>query len=197
MFDKMIVLIGMPGCGKTTIGRILAQELDIPFVDTDNLIREAEGMPLPKIQQEKGMEYFLKAEEHALLTLDDKPKVVATGGSAIFCEHGMMYLGSIATVIYLETDLKMLVRRMGDPKKRGVVLAPNQTIMGVFRERRPLYLRYSDIRVRTYHTRPKDVVNRILAALNVKKDGQDEPDKEGIENKEKKVREQDGEESRK
>ena len=90
MLDKMIVLIGMPGCGKTTIGRILAQELDVPFVDTDNLIREAEGMPLDKIQREKGMEYFLKAEEQALFSLDDTPKVVATGGSAVFCEHGMI-----------------------------------------------------------------------------------------------------------
>ena len=179
----MIVLIGMPGCGKTTIGRILAQELDVPFVDTDNLIREAEGMPLPKIQQEKGMDYFLKAEEQALLQLDDTPKVVATGGSAIFCEHGMMYLDSIATVIFLEADMKMLVRRMGDPKKRGVVLAPNQTIMGVFRERRPLYLRYADIRVHTYHTRPKEVVNRILTALGIQKTEE-----------EKKEREDDGEE---
>lgn len=176
MFDKMIVLIGMPGCGKTTIGRILAQELGVPFVDTDNLIRETEGMPLPKIQQEKGMDYFLRAEEHALLSLDDSPKVVATGGSAVFCEHGMMYLGSIATVILLETDLKMLMRRMGDPKKRGVVLGPNQTIMGVFRERRPLYLRYADIRVRTYHTRPKDVVAKILAVLPGAEAGGVEPD---------------------
>ena len=145
LFDKMIILIGMPGCGKTTIGRILAQELGIPFVDTDVLIAEAEGMPLAKIQQEKGMEYFLSAEENALFSLDDTPKVVATGGSAIFCQHGMMYLSSIATIVYLETDLKMLMRRMGDPKKRGVVLGPNQTILGVYRERRPLYLRYADM----------------------------------------------------
>ena len=166
MLDKMIVLIGMPGCGKTTIGRILAQELDVPFVDTDNLIREAEGMPLDKIQREKGMDYFLKAEEQALFSLDDTPKVVATGGSAVFCEHGMIYLGSIAKVVYLETDLKMLMKRMGDPKKRGVVLAPNQTIVGVFRERKPLYQRYADIKIRTYYTRPKDVVARILAAID-------------------------------
>ena len=165
LFDKMIILIGMPGCGKTTIGRILAQELGIPFVDTDELIAQAEGMPLAKIQQEKGMEYFLSAEENALFSLDDTPKVVATGGSAIFCKHGMMYLSSIATIVYLETDLNMLMRRMGDPKKRGVVLAPNQTIVGVYRERRPLYQQYADIRIKTYHTRPKIVAQRVLAVL--------------------------------
>ncbi|MBO4928620.1 MAG: AAA family ATPase [Clostridiales bacterium] len=166
MLDKMIVLIGMPGCGKTTIGRILAQELEVPFIDTDNLIREEEGMPLEKIQQEKGMEYFLSAEEKALLSLDNTPKVVATGGSAVFCQYGMMYLNSVATVIYLETDLPMLRRRMGDPKKRGVVLAPNQTIASVYRERKPLYMRYADIRIRTFHTTPKVVARRILAVLN-------------------------------
>lgn len=177
MFDKMIILIGMPGCGKTTIGRILARELEIPFVDTDELIVQAEGMPLAKIQQEKGMDYFLSAEENALFSLDDTPKVVATGGSAIFCQHGMTYLSSIATIVYLETDLNMLMRRMGDPKKRGVVLGPNQTIHGVYRERRPLYLRYADIRIRTHRTRPQIVAQRVMAVLTGK--GQDE--KEGQE----------------
>lgn len=175
MLEKMIILIGMPGCGKSTIGRILAQELDVPFVDTDELIAKAEGMPLSKIQQEKGREYFLAAEENALFSLDDSPKVVATGGSAVLCRHGMMYLSSIATIIYLETDMNMLVRRMGDPKKRGVVLAPNQTIMGVYRERRPLYQQYADIRIRTYHTRPKAVAQRVIAVLT----GEDGKEKEG------------------
>ena len=77
----------------------------------------------------------------------------------------MVYLSSIATIVYLETDINMLMRRMGDPKKRGVVLAPNQTIMGVYRERRPLYLRYADIRIRTYHTRPRTVAQRVLDVL--------------------------------
>ena len=165
MLDKMIILIGMPGCGKSTIGRILAQELEVPFVDTDELIAKAEGMPLSQIQQEKGMRYFLQAEENALFSLDDSPKVVATGGSAVLCSHGMVYLSSIATIVYLETDINMLMRRMGDPKKRGVVLTPNQTIMGVYRERRPLYLRYADIRIRTYHTRPRTVAQRVLDVL--------------------------------
>ncbi len=192
LFDKMIILIGMPGCGKTTIGRILAQELGIPFVDTDVLIAEAEGMPLAKIQQEKGMEYFLSAEENALFSLDDTPKVVATGGSAIFCQHGMMYLSSIATIVYLETDLKMLMRRMGDPKKRGVVLGPNQTILGVYRERRPLYLRYADIRIKTYHTRPRIVAQRVLAVLTGKGQDEEEGKADGNSGKEKNSSEETG-----
>lgn len=171
--DKMIVLIGMPGCGKTTIGRIMAKELGVPFIDTDNLIAEAEGMPLSQIQQKKGMKYFLSAEEQALLSLDDAPKVVATGGSAILCPYGMMYLTSIATVVYLEVDLHMLRLRMGDPKKRGVVLAPNQTITGVYKERRPLYMRYADVRIRTRNTRPRSTAMYILDVLNGKKNETD------------------------
>lgn len=162
----MIVLVGMPGCGKTTIGRILARELEVPFVDTDHLIAEAEGMSLSQIQKEKGMEYFLAAEERALLSLDDSLKVVATGGSAIYSTYGMTYLSSIATMVYLDVDLGMLKIRMGDPKERGVVLAPNQTIAGVYRQRRPLYLRYADIRIRTHNTRPRNVAFQILNKLN-------------------------------
>lgn len=183
--EKMIVLVGMPGCGKTTIGRILARELNVPFIDTDRLIAEAEGMSLSQIQKEKGMQYFLEAEERALLSLDDSLKVVATGGSAIFSSDGMMYLSSIATMVYLDVDLGMLKLRMGDPKARGVVLAPNQTIAGVYRQRRPLYLRYADIRIRTHNTRPRNVALQILSKLN-EPQGNDEQNSQKTEDKEQK-----------
>ncbi|MBQ0012335.1 MAG: shikimate kinase [Clostridiales bacterium] len=183
--EKMIVLVGMPGCGKTTIGRILARELNVPFIDTDRLIAEAEGMSLSQIQKEKGMQYFLEAEERALLSLDDSLKVVATGGSAIFSSDGMMYLSSIATMVYLDVDLGMLKLRMGDPKARGVVLAPNQTIAGVYRQRRPLYLRYADIRIRTHNTRPRNVALQILSKLN-EPQGNDEQNGQKTEDKEQK-----------
>lgn len=167
MNKEVIVLIGMPGSGKTTVGRILAQRMGVEFVDTDRLIQEIEGMPLSEIQQTKGMSYFIKAEEAALLSVDDSPKVVATGGSAVLCEHAMMYLCTIARIVFLDVDLNMLQRRIKDPKKRGVVLAPRQTIAGVYFERRPLYLRYAEIRIRAKHTRPREVADMICRRIGV------------------------------
>lgn len=167
MDKKVIVLIGMPGSGKSTVGKILAQTLGVDFVDTDRLIFEAEGMPLHDIQTQKGMQYFIKAEEAALLSVDDTPKVVATGGSAVLCEHAMMYLSTIASIVFLDVDLNMLQKRIRDPKKRGVVLAPRQTLAGVFFERRPLYLRYADVKIRARHTRPRDVVDVIIRKLGL------------------------------
>ena len=117
MLKKMVVLIGMPGSGKSTIGRILSLDLGVPFVDTDRLIIENEGMPLAEIQSQKGMKYFMEAEESALLSLDDSPKIVATGGSAIFHEHAMTYLTYVSKVVFLDTELRTLTRRIGDPKE--------------------------------------------------------------------------------
>ena len=161
LLKKMVILIGMPGSGKSTVGKILAQKLGVPFVDTDRLIIDAEGMTLSEIQAEKGMKYFMEAEERALLSLDDSPKIVATGGSAIFHEHAMTYLSYVAEVVFLDTELRMLTRRIGDPKRRGVVLGKRQTIQSVFFERRPLYLRYADIRVRIRYSRPADVADIV------------------------------------
>jgi len=165
LLKKMVVLIGMPGSGKSTVGRILAQELPVPFVDTDHLIIDKEGMPLSEIQAKKGMSYFMQAEESALLSLDDTPKIVATGGSAIFHEHAMTYLSYVSEVVFLDTELRTLTRRIGDPRSRGVVLGKKQTIPSVFFERRPLYLRYAGIRVRVYRSRPRDVVEIVKKKL--------------------------------
>ena len=175
MLKKMIVLIGMPGSGKTTVGRILAQHLKVPFVDTDQLIRDREKKPLAQIQKEQGMQAFLAIEQQALLSLDDTPKIVATGGSAVLCEDAMTYLSMVGVVVYLDVDLIMLKKRMGDPRERGVVLGPNQTIASVFFERRPLYQRYANIRIRARNTWPRKVAIQILQIL-VKKGLADAPE---------------------
>ncbi len=178
LLKKMVVLIGMPGSGKSTVGRILSQELGVPFIDTDRLIIDREGMPLAEIQTQKGMKYFMEAEENALLSMDDSPKIVATGGSAILHEHAMTYLTYVSKVVFLDTELRTLTRRIGDPKRRGVVLGKTQTIPSVFFERRPLYLRYADIRLKVRHGRPKDVAEMVKKKLiedgileNEEKDG--------------------------
>ena len=165
MLQKMVVLIGMPGSGKSTVGRILAQEMGVPFVDTDHLIRDREKKTLAEIQGENGMRHFLRIEEDTLLSLDDTPKIVATGGSAVLCEHAMMYLSSVAEVVFLDADLHMLTRRIGDPKKRGVVLGKTQTIASLFFERRPLYLRNADIRIHLRNTRPHMVAEQVMKKL--------------------------------
>ncbi|HOO61679.1 MAG TPA: shikimate kinase [Bacillota bacterium] len=165
MVDRMIVLVGMPGSGKSTVGAILASSLGVPFIDSDRIIMEKDGRRLQEIIDEEGLDYFMALEEKALLSLDDSMKVVATGGSAVLSEHGMAYLSSIATIVFLDVDIYMLTHRLANAQKRGIVIAKNQTIISLYHERKPYYQRYADIRIRPRNSRPRAVAEQIILAV--------------------------------
>ena len=142
-----IVLIGMPGAGKSTLGILLAKELGLDFVDTDVAIQVREGRTLQAILDQSDYLQLRKIEEQVLLSEDITGKVVATGGSAVYSEAGMARLKQSATIVFLDVPLQELRQRIGNFASRGVARKPNQSLESLFHERCALYKKYADIRI--------------------------------------------------
>lgn len=142
---KNIVLIGMPGAGKSTIGIVLAKRVGFKFVDSDLVIQEKEGKLLHEIISEVGNDGFIEVENRINASLDCKESVIATGGSVIYGEDAMRHLKEIGTVIYLKLSYEEINKRLANLKDRGVVLKENQTLKDLYNERTVLYERYTDI----------------------------------------------------
>ena len=144
---KNVVLIGMPGSGKSTVGVVLAKVLGYRFIDSDLVIQEAEGKLLHEIISERGIEGFLEVENKINSELNPERSVIATGGSVIYGKEAMEHLSEIGTVVYLKLPYDVLVRRLGNLKDRGVVLKEGQTLKGLYEERTPLYEKYAQLTV--------------------------------------------------
>ena len=143
---KNIVLIGMPGTGKSVVGRALAQRLDYTFVDMDDLIVEATGKTLPEILREDGLEEFFKIEEKIGVELDRSDTVVSTGGSMVLYEEAMAHLKENGVIVWLETPLSQIEERMpADLTDRGIAARAGMTIRQIYEQREPLYARYADL----------------------------------------------------
>lgn len=140
-----IILIGMPGVGKSTIGVILAKVLGYEFVDSDLIIQKEEGKLLKDIIAEAGTDGFIEVENRVLANLDVTGCIIATGGSAVYGESAMKHLGENGTIIYLKQSLSELKKRLSDIKNRGVVLKDGQTLDDLYVERCCLYEKYADI----------------------------------------------------
>lgn len=140
-----IVLIGMPGSGKSTIGVVLAKVLGYEFLDSDLVIQKREKRLLSEIIEQEGIDGFLAIENDVNKSLDVERTVIATGGSAVYGKEAMEHLKKIGTVIYLRLGYKPLRRRLGSLKKRGVVLKKGQTFRMLYDERTPLYEQYADL----------------------------------------------------
>ena len=155
--SKSIILIGMPGSGKTTVGKILAKRYGVQFKDTDNLIKATTGEALQVTLDKCGRDKFLDTENKVLLGINpDKPMIIATGGSAVLHKEAMEHLRSIGTVVFLDADLPLIRKRLWNMESRGIVFAEgeDESILAVYSEREPMYYKYSDIRV---HIRGKTV----------------------------------------
>jgi shikimate kinase len=139
-----IILIGMPGAGKSTVGVILAKTLGLHFIDTDIVMQDRAGRLLQEIIDTEGPGAFKKLEEETILSLDCHHTVIATGGSVVFSENAMAYLKSRGTVIYLKISLEEMVRRLKNITTRGIVLVPGQSLSAMYHERIPLYEKYAD-----------------------------------------------------
>lgn len=160
-----IVLIGMPGVGKSTIGVILAKILGYEFIDADLVIQQTEGMLLKDIIAKKGVEGFIQVENDINKTITPKKAIIATGGSAVYGKEAMEHFKEIATVIYLELELPALKRRLGNLKNRGVVLKDGQTLTDLYNERVPLYKKYADIVVNEHKSTIENTVSKIVKKL--------------------------------
>lgn len=162
---KNIVLVGMPGCGKSTVGVILAKTLGMSFVDTDLLICAKEGNTLQNIIEKKGIEYFGKTECEVGETLDVKNTVVATGGSMILYESAMKSLRKSSAVVYINVSLDELKRRLVNIKTRGITFEKGETLDDIFASRTPLYQKYADIIVDADKFSIEETVTKLTELL--------------------------------
>ena len=162
-----IVLIGMPGVGKSTIGVILAKILAYHFLDSDLVIQEREGKRLHQIISEAGTDGFLKIENDVNASLDVKRTIIATGGSAVYGKEAMEHLKGIGEVVYLKADYSTIEKRLGNLEKRGVALKPGQTLKDLYDERTALYEKYADVIVDERGLGTEETIGAVLRGLNL------------------------------
>lgn len=162
---KNVILIGMPGVGKSTVGVILAKKLGFEFVDSDILIQAKTKRMLKDIIAQEGLEGFLDIEGQVNATVDIKNVVLATGGSVIYRDYAMEHLKEIGTVVYLKVGYEQLEARLGNLKERGVALKEGQTLRDLYEERCPLYEKYADIIVDEEKSGLDETLNKVLYNL--------------------------------
>ena len=161
-----IVLIGMPGVGKSTLGVVLAKELGYEFVDADLLIQKREKRLLKEIIAEEGVDGFLKIENDVNAGIQTDKTVIATGGNVIYGAEAMEHLKTIGTVVYLKLDYETLDSRLGSLKGRGVVLKDGQNLKSLYEERVPLYEKYADVTVDEGGLDLEATLNEVLRYLS-------------------------------
>lgn len=164
---KNIVLIGMPGTGKSTVGVVLAKRLGYDFIDGDLLITRREGNTLPEIIAREGLERFLEIEGEVGCAIDCERTVIATGGSMVFSDKAMRHLKQNGFVIWLETELETLAQRLAynSREDRGVAAPAGMSIEEIYAVRAPLYEKYADIRIKCEYGTER-TVQQIRDALN-------------------------------
>ena len=160
-----VILIGMPGVGKTTAGMLLAERLGYAFLDTDVTIETHEGRRLQEIIDTDGLATFSRIEERAILAVSVQAHVIATGGSVVYSEKAMQHLKSGAVVCHLDADPKCLQARIDNMDSRGIAMAPGQSLAMLYTERRQLYLKYADFSIDCSDLSPHKVVQRTLSIL--------------------------------
>lgn len=158
---KNIVLIGMPGCGKSTVGVVLAKRMGFSFLDSDLVIQEQYQKLLHELIAEHGMEGFRKIENQVNAAIECDSTVIATGGSAVYGEEAMAHLKDIGCVFYLKLPCAEIEARLGDLDERGVIIREGQTLWNLYEERMPLYEKYADVIVACAGRQIKDIVAEI------------------------------------
>lgn len=158
---KNIVLIGMPGAGKSTVGVVLAKKLGYRFIDSDLVIQEKYGKLLHELIEEHGIEGFWQIENDVNKGIRVEKAVIATGGSAVYGEEAMGHLREIATVVYLKLSYEEIAERLGDLNARGVTLREGQDLASLFEERVPLYEKYAHIIIECDNKMLREIVKEI------------------------------------
>lgn len=157
-----IILIGMPGAGKSTVGVVLAKKLGYAFMDADLVIQGREGKLLHEIIAEQGVEGFWRVEEEVNESIRTDRTVIATGGSAVYGERAMAHYKEIGKIVYLSLPLADIRERLGDLDERGVTLRAGQDLAALYEERLPLYEKYADITVACEGLSIREIVEKIV-----------------------------------
>lgn len=158
---KNIVLIGMPGAGKSTVGVVLAKNMGYRFIDSDLVIQDAYGKLLHELIEEHGVEGFWEIENKANMGLDAQKSIIATGGSVIYGKEAMEHLSEIGTVVYLKLSYEEIEERLGDLNARGVTLKPGQSLKELYEERTPMYEKYAHVTIECDGKMIRDIVKEI------------------------------------
>jgi len=164
-----LILIGMPGAGKSTVGVILAKQTSRDFVDTDVLIQSSQERTLQDIVDTDGYTILRKIEEDVLLGLSVQNCVIATGGSAVYSDRAVAHLKSGGIVIFLDVDLSTLESRVHDFRTRGLAKKPDQNFADLYYERFILYTKYADITIKCTGLTQEEVCSRIIALAEEKR----------------------------
>jgi shikimate kinase len=165
MEKSNLILIGMPGAGKSTVGVLLAKALGLGFLDTDVVLQMTQGKTLCQLIEQIGLEGFCKNEEAYLQSLNLRRTVIATGGSAVYYDSAMKRLGRNGIILYLQVPLEILKERLTDMAGRGVVIEPGRTLEFLYEKRIPLYEQYADITVPLAGRSHEQAVDKILSLL--------------------------------
>lgn len=156
-----IILIGMPGSGKSTLGVVLAKKIGYKFIDSDLIIQEREGMTLERIIEKYGDEGFIQVENDVNLSINPEHTVIATGGSAVYGREAMEHFKDIGTVVYLELPPEELEVRLGSLRERGVVSNGKTTVEEIYADRVELYKKYADITINEEGNQLRDTVEKL------------------------------------
>lgn len=166
---KNIILIGMPGAGKSTVGVILAKTARMLFIDTDLVIQEKENMTLQEIINMHGPDKFLEVEEEAILGLKAGGSVIATGGSVVYSKAAMEHLKKSGTAVYLMLPFEEIEERINNITTRGIAMGPGESLRDIYERRVPLYEEYADITVDCSNKNLERVVEEIISSVFEKK----------------------------
>ena len=161
-----IVLIGMPGCGKSTVGVVLAKTIGKLFLDTDLSIQQYTGEILQKTINRDGIDAFLKIEEDVLSDLCCENTVIATGGSAVMSEKAMKNLSENGIIIYLDVPVDELKHRLNNITTRGIAMDPTDSIDALYEKRLPLYKKYADLTIISDNSGIEKMVEKIVDSIN-------------------------------
>lgn len=163
---RMVTLTGMPGSGKSAVGRIIAARLEWGFLDTDKLIEERHGVPLQELVDRVGDLDFRRLEEETVLSLPETERtVVATGGSAVYSEPAMRHLASISVVVFLDASLEAIRRHIDAEAPRGIVGMGEGGLEQLYRERLPFYRRFAALTVDLDGETPEEAAAKVLSEL--------------------------------
>ena len=162
MKTNNIILIGMPGAGKSTLGVVLAKAVGFDFIDTDLIIQSEQNEKLYRIIEKKGIEKFIEIENKTVSSLKAENSVIATGGSVIFGKEAMENLKKLGKVVYLSVEEKEIEKRLSNIKTRGIVMEKGETVEKIYNERTPLYEKYADITVLCKEMDLEKTVEKII-----------------------------------
>lgn len=163
--ETNVVLIGMPGVGKSTVGVLLAKVMAREFIDTDVCLQGCEGRRMQEIIDTQGLAAFRAIEERHLLALDCRHHVIATGGSVVYSDPAMRHLKASGRVVFLDLPAAVLIQRLQNLATRGVVMHTGQSLESLYAERLPLYRRYADVTIGCLGLNHEQVVEAVVRAV--------------------------------